>query len=131
MLFCNVLFCCRPRYITPEVQLLIGLRFFALGSVEVCVADFSGVCIASVSNHVKRVSEAIAKHRPYIVRMPETDEERRSTSAAFFALAKFPRVVGAIDCTHIRIQSPGGNNAENFRNRKGSLIAVNCLHFFS
>jgi nuclease HARBI1 len=30
----------------------------------------------------------------------------------------FAGVVGAIDCTHIKIESPGGNQAELFRNRK-------------
>ncbi|XP_037731259.1 uncharacterized protein LOC119561849 [Drosophila subpulchrella] len=33
-------------------------------------------------------------------------------------IAKFPNVLGAIDCTHVRIQSPGGDNGELFRNRK-------------
>ena len=28
-------------------------------------------------------------------------------------------MVGAIDCTHIPVLSPGGDNAEVFRNRKG------------
>jgi len=28
-------------------------------------------------------------------------------------------VIGAIDCTHIPIESPGGNDAEIYRNRKG------------
>jgi len=30
-----------------------------------------------------------------------------------------PGVGGCIDCTHIRIQNPGGINGEVFRNRKG------------
>lgn len=32
--------------------------------------------------------------------------------------------MGCIDCTHIQIQSPGGNNAELFRNRKG-VFSIN------
>ncbi|KAK5647851.1 hypothetical protein RI129_002743 [Pyrocoelia pectoralis] len=36
----------------------------------------------------------------------------------FFDIAAFPRVGAAIDCTHVKIQSPGGNDAELFRNRK-------------
>lgn len=31
----------------------------------------------------------------------------------------FPRVIGAIDCTHVKVQSPGGEQAESNRNRKG------------
>ena len=37
----------------------------------------------------------------------------------FWSICAFPSVVGAIDCTHIKIQCPGGENAELFRNRKG------------
>jgi len=36
-----------------------------------------------------------------------------------FAIASFPALLGAIDCTHVAIQSPGGPNAELYGNRKG------------
>ena len=39
--------------------------------------------------------------------------------AKFFDFARFPGVLGAIDCTHIAVQSPGGNTPELYRNRKG------------
>ncbi|KAH1009023.1 hypothetical protein HUJ04_001452 [Dendroctonus ponderosae] len=42
------------------------------------------------------------------------------TDLEFFTrVAIFPLVIGAIDCTHVKIQSPGGEDAERFRNRKG------------
>lgn len=97
---------------------MIRLRFFACGSMQICIADFIGVCNATVSKYVIRVSEAIAILRPIFVRMPSTTEELKSVAAAFHAIARFPRVIGAIDCTHFKIQSPGGTNAEVFRNRK-------------
>ncbi|KAI8115846.1 putative nuclease HARBI1 [Lucilia cuprina] len=50
--------------------------------------------------------------------MPKVTE-LKSNGNAFYNIAKFPKVLGSIDCTHIRIQSPGGNNAELYRNRKG------------
>lgn len=37
----------------------------------------------------------------------------------FYRIARFPRVIGAIDCTHVKICSPGGDHAEYYRNRKG------------
>ena len=40
----------------------------------------------------------------------------------FWRICAFPSVVGAIDCTHIKIQCPGGENAELFRNRKGYFL---------
>ncbi|KAK5647950.1 hypothetical protein RI129_002842 [Pyrocoelia pectoralis] len=39
--------------------------------------------------------------------------------------------IGALDCTHIKIQSPGGADAERFRNRKGFFsynVQVVCDH---
>ncbi len=36
----------------------------------------------------------------------------------FWRICAFPNVVGTIDCTHIKIPCPGGENAELFRNRK-------------
>lgn len=109
----------RSRYIAPITQLLIALRFYALGSMQITVADFGGVCRASVCRILVRVSEAIARLRPQYVKMPETEEERKAASDAFFQIAAFPRVIGAIDCTHVKIQSPGGDQAESYRNRKG------------
>jgi len=36
-----------------------------------------------------------------------------------YQVSGLPGVIGAIDCTHIAIQSPGGQDAEIYRNRKG------------
>lgn len=113
------LFVFRSRYILPITQLLIALRFYASGSMQITVADFAGVCCASVCHILKRATKAIVAHRHRFIKMPETQQERIAASSAFYAFASFPRVIGAIDCTHIKIQSPGGEHAENFRNRKG------------
>ena len=37
----------------------------------------------------------------------------------FYTKSGMPGVIGAIDCTHVPIQSPGGDDAEIYRNRKG------------
>jgi len=37
----------------------------------------------------------------------------------FYTSSSLPGVIGAIDCTHVPIQSPGGDDAEIYRNRKG------------
>src|SRR5277367_499200 len=50
---------------------------------------------------------------------PTTPQERAKTMRDFYALAHFPAVLGAIDCTHVAIHSPGGETSELFRNRKG------------
>lgn len=39
--------------------------------------------------------------------MPETNEEMERTATEFYGLSAFPKVIGAIDCTHVPIKSPG------------------------
>lgn len=109
----------RPRYIQPIAQLLIALRFYALGSIRLAIADFAGVSISSVCRILRRVSEAIGRMAPQFIRMPANDFELLEAAKAFYNMVKFPRVIGAIDCTHVRIQSPGGEQAEDYRNSKG------------
>lgn len=104
---CNVKFyiCSRPRYIKPIVQLLIALRFYALGSIQLAIADFAGVSISSVCRILRRVSEAIGRMAPQFIRMPANGLEMLEAAKEFYNIVKFPRVIGAIDCTHVRIQS--------------------------
>uniref|UniRef100_A0AAR5PJ70 DDE Tnp4 domain-containing protein n=1 Tax=Dendroctonus ponderosae TaxID=77166 RepID=A0AAR5PJ70_DENPD len=85
----------------------------------ITAGDFTGVSKTSACNIVTQVTDAIARLRPIYVRFPETQAEILSTKQTFYGIARFPYVVGAIDCTHVRIQSPGGNEAERYRNRKG------------
>ncbi|KAL1436913.1 hypothetical protein MTO96_049210 [Rhipicephalus appendiculatus] len=55
----------------------------------------------------------------------------------FYEIARFPGVTGCIDCTHVRIKSPGGEDAEVYRNRKGvfsvnvQVVAGPQLQFFN
>lgn len=66
---------------------------------------------------------AIANLRPQYIKMP-SDEEIDELRQSCYNIARFPRCIGAVDCTHIKIISPGGNNAEIFRNRK-QFFSVN------
>lgn len=67
---------------------------------------------------VKIVIYAIAKLKPRFINFPEI-VEFRSIKDAFYAKKGVPGVIGAIDCTHVPIQKPTGDNAEMYRNRKG------------
>ena len=49
----------------------------------------------------------------------------------FYSASRMPGVIGAIDCTHVPIQSPGGDDAEIYRNRKGYFsinVQLVCDH---
>lgn len=49
--------------------------------------------------------------------MPETNEEMQQNSVQFYNISRFPKCIGAVDCTHIKILSPGGAEPEIYRNR--------------
>lgn len=130
-LYTLLLLYCSTRALTPLNQLLLTLRFYATGSFLRSSGDLSGVCISTACRIVKKVSAAIAALRPTEIQMPQDEREIRKTMEGFYRMHRFPRVIGCIDCTHIRIQSPGGDNAEVFRNRKGYFsfnVQVVCDH---
>ncbi|CAK1599914.1 unnamed protein product [Parnassius mnemosyne] len=103
----------RNNGVSPLHQLLLTLRFYALGTMLISVADFVGVSISTAGRIVRDISSAIANlYDEYVVIHQQSAEK-------FYHIAGFPRVLAAIDCTHIRIQSPCHVIGEEFRNRKG------------
>ncbi|XP_067014193.2 putative nuclease HARBI1 [Anabrus simplex] len=107
------------KALSPETILLLALRLYASGSMLITVGDFCGVSKSTACRAVQVVSHHIALLRDRFIKFPATQEERIKLREQFYKIARFPRVVGALDCTHVRIVSPGGENAEIFRNRKG------------
>nr|CAI5845978.1 unnamed protein product [Callosobruchus analis] len=55
--------------------------------------------------------------------MPQQQELVKEQNK-FYNVARFHRIIGMVDGTHIRIQSPGNENAEVYRNRK-SYFSMN------
>ncbi|XP_063837153.1 LOW QUALITY PROTEIN: putative nuclease HARBI1, partial [Ostrinia nubilalis] len=111
--------------VSPICQLLCALRFYATGNHLIAVADMGGISVATCSRIVKRVSEAIVTLRHEFIKLPNTHEEQAYVKEKFYRIARFPNLIGCIDCTHIKyIQSPGGDDAELFRNRK-SYMSIN------
>lgn len=109
----------RNGSLTPMNQLLIALRYYATGTFQLVVGDLFNVSKATICRTVHKVTRVIAGLRSKYVKFPTTNQERRDTMNGFFQASRFPGVLGAIDCTHVPIQSPGGDDAEIYRNRKG------------
>lgn len=109
----------RSRYIQPMLQLLIAVKFYASGTFQINVGDMTSVSRQSVNKIIPRVSLALASLKSRFIKMPTTADDLEAAACDMFAFAKFPKCIGSIDCTHIKIQSPGGPNAEYYRNRKG------------
>lgn len=97
---------------------MTALRFVACGGFQREMGDIHGVSQGTVSRNVHKVLAKIASLRPIYIKFPlaeEFDELQRS----FYQKQQFPGVIGEIDCTHVPIQGPGGDDAELYRNRKG------------
>lgn len=86
---------------------------------QIAVGDLAGVSQQTVSRVVTRVTRVLGELYNEEVTFPTSQQDRAKTMRDFYAIAQFPAVLGAIDCTHIAIQSPGGDTGELFRNRKG------------
>ncbi|XP_033755687.1 putative nuclease HARBI1 [Pecten maximus] len=116
----------RSKAISPILQLLVALRFYATGSFFRLIGDSVGLSEASVCRCVHKVSAAIAR----LARRFITFTDDVNTKQHFYKLSskypqlflvrswRFPNVVGCLDCTHVRIQGPT-ENEKDFVNRKG------------
>lgn len=111
----------RNNPITVLDQLLITLRYYAVGSFQIVGGDLIGAHQTTVGRIVKRVSIALASFGKDFIRMPKTEEELTTTKKCFYEKFNFPNVIGVIDGTHIPILNPGGDDGERFRNRKGTF----------
>lgn len=97
----------RNHAVTPEEQLMLALRYYATGSFLITIGDFVGVHNSTASRIIVKVSEAIASLSRQFINMPKNDTESDNMNREFYNIARFPGVIGTIDCTHVRILSPG------------------------
>lgn len=88
-------------------MLLITLRIYATGGMQRTIADLNGVVHSTVCKIVTKVTHYIAMLSENFIRFPNTKEELERNKIAFYNTAKFPKVIAALDCTHVKIISPG------------------------
>lgn len=101
--------------LTPMQQVLIALRFYATGTFQRVIGDLFGVSVFAACRVIHKVSRAIAKQKRQFLSIPGNlaDVKRK-----FYDVGNFPGVIGAIDCTHVRVICPNKENAMAFVNRK-------------
>ncbi|CAH2106099.1 unnamed protein product [Euphydryas editha] len=109
----------RGGFIPPHLKVLAAIRTWARGEIQDDAGDLGGMSQATISLVCKQVALAIVAHRAQWIKMPQTDAEQNKVIAGFYALCGFRQVIGAIDCTHVRIPKVGGDVAQYYINRKG------------
>lgn len=93
----------------------------------IVIVIFLSSKISKTSSHraVHRLIKAICQLKNSVIRMPQ---DLTRIKQRFKHKSGFNNVIGAIDCTQVKIQSPGRANGEIFRNRKGYFsINVQCI----
>ena len=116
----------RNHALPPSLQVFIALRFYGHGSVlDDSGAEPHGVSISSACRATTRVTKALCRIQAEHIKWPLTHEEVRQTQQDFMGLRGFPRIVGAIDCTHVRLYGVTlGDNEDVYVNRKGEAIII-------
>lgn len=110
--------------LSPVQQLMITLRYYASGCFQIVAGDLFGIHQTTAGKTVHQVSKALARLSNRYIQMPTTETEMSAAKTKFFVKGGIPGVIGCIDGTHIPIHSPGGENPELFRNRKG-VFSIN------
>ncbi|KAJ6668314.1 hypothetical protein lerEdw1_015691, partial [Lerista edwardsae] len=110
----------RNHSLSSELQLLCTLRFLATGSFQSVVGcdEYHRVDQATVSRAIDRVLAAINKHCKKYISFPQERNAVLTVKQNFADKYRFPNVIGAIDCTHVRIQKPFREDPRSFMNRK-------------
>ncbi|XP_067284070.1 putative nuclease HARBI1 [Pseudorasbora parva] len=113
----------RNRALTVPQTVCIALRFFASGTFLYTVGDAENISKASVCRSVRTVYLSLKRLLNVFITFPG-HKAIRTVRHAFYGIAGFPNVIGALGCTHVRIKCPSGPHEADFVNRK-SVHSIN------
>ncbi|XP_056596696.1 putative nuclease HARBI1 [Triplophysa dalaica] len=113
----------RSHALSVEQMVCVALRFFASGAFLYSVGDTEQLNKATICRTIRSVCLAIKALADVFISFPG---HRRlcDIKEEFYRIAGFPNVIGAVDCTHIRIKAPSGAHEADFVNRK-SFHSIN------
>ena len=110
----------RRHPLTPEMKVIITLRYLATGKMQMCSSDDLGPSQPAISRAITQTIDALADINiiKQFIRFPTTQDVTAANKAEFKDIADFPGVIGVIDGTHVRIMAPR-EQEEVYVNRKG------------
>ena len=109
----------RSLALSPLQQVCITLRFFATGSMQLTLAAWMNVDKSTVSRTIWNVTKAIlSTAEPFVM-------EANTIKEGFYRKVGLPNIIGAIDCTHVKILAPPSTlHPEEYINRKNVHSSV-------
>ncbi|XP_071387553.1 putative nuclease HARBI1 [Centroberyx affinis] len=113
----------RNKVLTVPQTVCIALRFFASGTFLYTVGDAENIGKASVCRSVRVVYLSLKRLLNVFITFPG-HRGIQTIKDAFYGIGAFPNIIGALDCTHVRINHPSGPHEADFINRK-SLHSIN------
>lgn len=107
----------RSHPVGVTLKVLVALRYLATGAFQKVNGDLHGISQKTCSRILRQTLIAVAQLKRKYIQFP-TNDEARVIKRGFYAKSGFPGVIGAIDCTHIRIIGQGIRGLR-YINRKG------------
>lgn len=116
----------RPHNPIPlEVQLMIGLRYYATGSYQNELCEFFSVHQTTIGRIVHRISSALEDLLLDFIKIPVTKSELKEIQEQFYNIAQFANVIGIVATKHVPLNSPHGNeNILSYRNTSGTYSLI-------
>ncbi|XP_029452894.1 putative nuclease HARBI1 [Rhinatrema bivittatum] len=108
----------RGHALPVHIKVTTFLAFLATGSFQTPLGLTSEITQGATSRCLEQALAALLRHTHHFISFPIRREEQHETMRDFYQIARFPSVLGAIDCTHVPLRAPGGDEAI-YRNRKG------------
>lgn len=108
----------RNGALSPELQTLIALRFFASGCFQNLSSDCVQVDRTTACRAIRRVACALQTRVGHYVSFPLNRQRVETVKQQFFDMGGFPNVLACVDGTHIPIMQPSEREWE-YVNRKG------------
>lgn len=108
----------RGGALTNVEKMKTFLRYISDPGFQTGVGEDIGVHQSTVSRTVWSVCNNILQKKDYWLQFPITFEALQEAKNLWQLRFKFPNAIGAIDATHICIQRPPGDFADEYVNRK-------------
>ena len=96
----------RNHALPVSMQVMIALRFYAVGGFQDPLGQGHGLHKSTVSRCIYRVSAAICSHARDYIHYAQNMDELRSISLKYYEMCGMPRIIGAVDGTLIAIKGP-------------------------
>nr|XP_033771538.1 vomeronasal type-2 receptor 26-like [Geotrypetes seraphini] len=107
----------RGHSLPVYVQVTTALGFLATGTFQRPLGAGAGISQSSVSSIINKYLEVFLRRIDMYIQFPMSQAEWQCTMRGFAQLARFPSVLGAIDCTHVALRPPADTERQ-YRNRR-------------